>query len=102
MKIPLSSKTRRLRLLVLALLWGTCASGQTVPPTPAQAQALEQQGKLDEAARVWQAVVAQNPRDAAALASLGVVFSKQQKYPEAAAAYKKALALNPNLPGIQL
>jgi tetratricopeptide (TPR) repeat protein len=29
-------------------------------------------------------------------------LSKQEKYPQAAAAYKKALALNPKLPGIEL
>lgn len=69
---------------------------------PAQAIALEQQGKLPEAAEVWRAVIKQNPQDAGAYASLGVVLSKQQRYPEAAAAYKKALALNPKLPGIPL
>src|SRR5437762_5666941 len=37
-----------------------------------------------------------------AFASLGVILSKEQKYPEAASAYKKALALNPKLPGVQL
>ena len=70
--------------------------------TPAQAIALEQQGKLPEAAAAWLAVTRANPRDGAAFASLGVVLAKEQKYPEAAAAYRKALALNPKLPGLQL
>ena len=47
---------------------------------------LEQQGKLAEAVRVWQAVTERNPRDAGAWASLGVDYSREQKYPEAAAA----------------
>ena len=84
------------------LLWPAVLSAQSPVPSPAEAMALEQQGKLDEAAQAWQAVIRQNPRDASALASLGVVFAKQQKYSEAASAYKKALALNPKLPGIQL
>src|SRR5450631_4361148 len=70
--------------------------------TPAQAIALEQQGKLAEAAQAWQAVTRANPRDGAAFASLGVVLAKQEQYPEAAAAYRKALAINPKLPGLQL
>ncbi len=69
---------------------------------PAQAVALEQQGKLAEAAEAWQAVTTANPRDGAAFASLGVVLAREQKYPEAAAAYRRALALNPKLPGLQL
>ena len=70
--------------------------------TPADAIALDQQGKLPEAAQAWRAVIARDSRDAGAFASLGVVLSKEQKYPEAAAAYRKALALNPKLPGIVL
>jgi Flp pilus assembly protein TadD len=70
--------------------------------SPAEAIALEQQGKLAEAAQAWQEVTRANPRDGAAFASLGVVLAKGQKYPEAAVAYRKALALNPKLPGLQL
>jgi tetratricopeptide (TPR) repeat protein len=88
------------KLAALALCLPVIAPGQAA--TPAQAIALEQQGKLPEAAAAWRAVTRQNPRDAAAFASLGVVLSKQQKYPEAASAYHKALALNPRLPGVQL
>ena len=70
--------------------------------TPSDALALEQQGRLAEAARVWRAVILKNPHDAAAFASLGVVLSKQQQYQEAASAYARALALNSKLPGVQL
>ena len=86
--------------VLVVLLPGLMTRGQSAKP--AEAIALEQQGKLEEAAAVWRAVTAQNPRDAGAFASLGVVLSKEQKYPEAAAAYKKALALDRNLPGVQL
>ena len=43
-----------------------------------------------------------NPQDAGAFASLGVVLARQTQYKEAAAAYRRAIALNPRLPGIQL
>src|SRR5256885_14865277 len=33
---------------------------------------------------------------------MGRIFNKEKKYPEAASAYKKALALDPKLPGVQL
>lgn len=81
-------------------LFRVCAWGQA--STPAEAIALEQQGKLAEAAQAWRAVTNRNPKDAAAFASLGAVLSKEQKYKEAAYAYRRAIALNPTLSGIQL
>lgn len=102
----LPSFFRLLRLAVL-LLWPALALAQSPNPvsssvSPAAAIALEQEGKLDDAIKVWEAVVARSPRDAAAWASLGVDYSRQQKYPQAAEAYKRALAINPKLPGIPL
>jgi tetratricopeptide (TPR) repeat protein len=70
--------------------------------TPDEAIAFEQQGKLAEAAEAWRAVTARNPGDAAAFAALGSVLSKEQKYSDADAAYRKALALDSKLPGIEL
>jgi tetratricopeptide (TPR) repeat protein len=62
----------------------------------------DQAGSLHVAEVEWQAAVQKNPRDAGALASLGVVYSREGRYSDAARTYKKALALDPNLPGIQL
>src|SRR5215467_5601903 len=70
--------------------------------TPEQAIAFERQGNFAEATEVWKAVVQRNPQDAAAFAQLGVTLSKQQRYQEAASAYRRALALDPQLPGIEL
>jgi tetratricopeptide (TPR) repeat protein len=89
-----------LRLVVIALLFPTHGKAQSA--TPAEALALEQQGKLEEAAQAWRSVTKRNPQDAAAFASLGVVLAKQQKYADAAVSYKRALSLNPKLPGIHL
>src|SRR5215469_9140557 len=70
--------------------------------TPADAIALEQQGKFAEAARVWRSVTKSDPRDAAAFASLGLDLARGRNYADAVPAYKSAIALNPKLPGLQL
>jgi tetratricopeptide (TPR) repeat protein len=88
----------KVRLAVVVLLATSVAGAQT----PQEAQALEAQGKLAEAAQVWRAIIQKNPKDAIAFASLGLVLSRQEKYPDAADAYRKSLAINPNLPGVAL
>src|SRR5438477_7642360 len=93
-------KNCEIELIFIALLWPILALAQSA--SPADASALEQEGKWPEAAQAWQAVTRRNPNDAGAFASLGVVLSKERKYLEAASAYRKALALNPKLPGVQL
>jgi tetratricopeptide (TPR) repeat protein len=90
----------RLACLALALLPVDAANAQA--PTPAAAQALEQQGNFAEAEKIWRQVTQANPQDAAAFASLGLVLSRQGKFAQAVPAYKKALALNPQLPAIHL
>jgi tetratricopeptide (TPR) repeat protein len=93
-------KKQKANWLLFTLLLSLGANAQKF--SPADAVALEQQGRLEEAAGAWQSVVQQNPRDSAAFASLGVVLSKEQKYQEAAAAYRKAIMLNAKLPGVRL
>lgn len=93
-------KKRKLIWVVLPLFSILRVSAQT--PSPAVALAFEQQGKLAEAETTWRQVVQQNPQDAAAFASLGLVLSRQGKYEQAVPAYKKATALNPELPGVHL
>ena len=63
-------------LVAMALL--ATLSAQAQAPSPADAMALEQQGKLPEAVLAWKAVTARNPGDARALASLGVVLARQE------------------------
>ena len=90
---------RALLLVGFGLLPPAAIRAQT---TPAEAQTLEQQGRLPEAAEAWRAITQQNPKDAGAFASLGIVLAKQQRYEEAIAAYKQALSLDPKLPNIEL
>src|ERR1700679_3404983 len=68
----------KLSLALLALLATHVGRAQT--PRPSDAAALEQEGKLVEATAAWRAIVAANPRDAAAFASLGFVLSEQAQY----------------------
>ena len=85
--------------LGIVLLLGALLSASA--QSPADALALEQQQKWAEAAAVWKAITLRNP-SAVAFAEMGVDLSRAQKYDEAAAAYRKALKLNPRLPGIEL
>jgi len=56
--------------------------------TPEQAIAFEQRGDFAAATEIWKAVVQRDPQDAAAFAQLGIALSKQQKYQEAASAWR--------------
>jgi len=71
-------------------------------PSPGRAIALERKGDLSGAEREWRLWLHDHPKDAEAFASLGVLLSKEGKYKDAASAYRKALAVNAKLPGIQL
>ncbi len=90
----------KLACIAFALVSPLLVTAQT--PTPSQALALEQEGKLAEAEQTWRQIAQANPQDAAAFASLGLALSKQGKYDQAVPAYKKAIALNPKLPGVHL
>ncbi len=64
--------------------------------------ALEQQGRNAEAEQVWQGIAQAQPHDAEAFAHLGLLEARQQHYDEAVALYRKALAIAPSLPGLEL
>jgi tetratricopeptide (TPR) repeat protein len=64
--------------------------------------ALEQQGQTIEAEAAWRSVLKAHPSDAEAYAHLGFLEARQEHYKEAVTFYRKALALNPNMPGLQL
>ena len=92
-----------LRVLALAV----SAAGSTLPiaaQTDARqtASALEQQGRMAEAEAAWHSVLKAHPADAEAFAHLGLLEARQEHYKEAITFYRKALALNPRMPGLQL
>jgi tetratricopeptide (TPR) repeat protein len=77
-------------------------------PLPAQSNAtaaaydLEQQGKDQEAQAAWEQIAKAHPQDAEAYANLGLLHARQQHYPQAITFYRKALAINPSMPGLQM
>lgn len=83
----------KVKLVLIALLSPIFVAAQAA--SPADALALEQQGKLPPAARAWKMVIERDPSDAA-FAIFVMFLSKEQKCREAASAYTKALARNPN------
>jgi tetratricopeptide (TPR) repeat protein len=78
----------------------TFVSGQSNPRQ--DALSLQQQGRTVEAESAWRSVLKDHPTDAGALANLGLLEARQEHYKEAVTYYRKALALNPQLPGLRL
>lgn len=94
-----------LKLVYASLLIACVAVGQQGPGSGAQRQAalsFEQQGKDVEAEGAWKTIAAKEPRNAEAYAHLGLLEARQQRYKEAIVDYRKALALNPQMPNLRM
>jgi tetratricopeptide (TPR) repeat protein len=63
---------------------------------------LEQQGKTAEAEAAWGALAKTYPANPEPFAHLGLLEARQEHYAEAIRFYRKALALNPAMPGLRL
>jgi tetratricopeptide (TPR) repeat protein len=85
--------------LCLAWLVATAAPAQNARDS---AFALEQQGKLEEAGTAWRSIAKAHPSDAEPYAHLGLLAARQERYKEAVPLYRKALTLNPAMPGLRL
>ncbi|MFZ0301383.1 MAG: tetratricopeptide repeat protein [Terracidiphilus sp.] len=91
-------------LSLLTLAVPSC-SGQAAAPADRQRQtaiALEQQGDNAYAETAWRAYLKGHPADAEAFAHLGLLEAHQEHYAQAVPLYRKALALDPAMPGLQL
>lgn len=91
--------------LLLGSLWLVISGSSILSAqggSPQNALELEQQGQNAEAERAWQSVARSNPQNAEAFAHLGLVEARQNRYDDAIENYRKALALNPSLPGLQM
>jgi tetratricopeptide (TPR) repeat protein len=83
----------------------TLTKGQPIAPADNQRQmaiSLEQQGSIAAAEAAWREVLKVHPADADSYAHLGLLEARQERYKEAAPLYRKALALNPEMPGVRL
>jgi tetratricopeptide (TPR) repeat protein len=80
--------------------WSLQARSQKV--TEQTAASLEQQGKTTEAEEAWKAVSNAQPANPLPFAHLGLLEARQEHYTQAIALYRKAMALNPTMPGLHL
>ena len=79
--------------------------GQASPPPQNQRQtalALEQQGKNAEAEAAWRVFLKAHSSNPEPYAHLGLLEARQEHYKEAVPLYRKALAMNPAMPGLRL
>jgi tetratricopeptide (TPR) repeat protein len=87
--------------LVLAMAaWSVPVRSQTAAEQAAAS--LEQQGKTTEAEEAWKSVSDAQPTNPLPLAHLGLLEARQEHYAQAIAFYRKAMALNPAMPGLHL
>jgi tetratricopeptide (TPR) repeat protein len=63
---------------------------------------LEHEGKTAEAEQAWAAIAKARPSDSMAWAHLGLLAARQAHFAQAIASYRKALVLNPAMPGLRL
>ncbi len=88
---------------ILAIVALDCSSQS--PATSRErdsAFALEQEGRNAEAEAAWRSVLKLHPGDAEAYAHLGLLEARQEHYKESVPLYRKALTLNPQMPGLRL
>jgi len=84
---------------VAATSWGQGAQAGSSRQT---ALALEQQNKIGEAEAAWRAWSKLHPADPEPYAHLGLLEARQEHYAEAIPLYRRALRMNPNVPGLRL
>jgi len=98
---------KRFAIEVVVLLLAVTANGlsQTAKATDFERQkalTLEQQGKNAEAEEAWRAFLKLHPSTPEPYAHIGLLEARQEHYKEALPFYRKALAMNPAVPGLRL
>lgn len=88
--------------ILLTAPFGLSQTASSPQQRRAAAVAFEQQGQLAEAESAWRDVIKARPSDAEAYAHLAVLEAHQEHYKEAIPLYRKALAINPAMPGMRL
>lgn len=95
----------RFLLIVLPVLASIFSAPQPAISQSSQrdtAFALEQQGNVPAAEAAWGAILRIHPADAEACAHIGFLESQQQHYRDAVQYYRKAAAINPAMPGLEM
>jgi tetratricopeptide (TPR) repeat protein len=91
-------------LTILAPPAGRCLREETAAADNQRqtAIALEQQGRNAESEAAWRALLQIQPENSEAYAHLGFLEARQERYRQAVPLYRKALALNPAMPGLRM
>ena len=95
----------RLPTLILILVMAVaCCAGQSVLGAGERQTAitLEQAGRNAEAEAAWRAFVKLQPANSEGYAHLGFLEARQERYAQAVPLYRKALAINPTMPGLRM
>lgn len=97
-------KQPKVIILALFVTASSCLgqTGNAASSQRQQAMLLEQQGQNVEAEAAWRAYLKIHPRSAEPYAHIGLLEARQEHYPDAIASYRKALALDPSMPGLRL
>ncbi len=89
--------------LAISLAWAiSCLPALSQVDQRQIAISFEQQGRTAEAESAWQTVAREHPSSPEPLAHLGLLEARQEHYPEAIRFYRKAMDLNPVMPGLRL
>ncbi|MGO9517215.1 MAG: tetratricopeptide repeat protein [Candidatus Korobacteraceae bacterium] len=89
--------------MTLAIIAAHCMGQAAAPDQQRQtALALEQQGESSEAEAAWRLYMKAHPSNPEPYAHLGLLEARQDHYKEAVLFYRRALALNPAIPGLRL
>jgi tetratricopeptide (TPR) repeat protein len=90
-------------LLALSSTGSMCSSQTTTPDIQREnAIAFERKGDNIGAESAWRAFLMTHPANAEAYAHLGLLEARQEHYAQAVPLYRKALALDPKMPGLNL
>ncbi|MFP5226713.1 MAG: tetratricopeptide repeat protein [Acidobacteriota bacterium] len=96
---------RRAIELGMIVMLAAMLRGQAAPVPDAtrdRALALERQNQVPEAEAAWRSYSQAHPADPEPYAQLGLLEARQGHYAAAVPLYRKALHLNPNVPGLRL
>jgi tetratricopeptide (TPR) repeat protein len=88
--------------LVMSTIAGSAQSASEAGQQRLAALAAEQQGHYPEAETSWRGVLKAHPADSEAYAHLGLLEARQEHYKAAVLLYRKALTLNPSMPGLRM
>ena len=98
------TKLRTVCIVVVSLVVIPVRKGQQEDRSQIRmrAIALEQQGLNAEAEQIWDGIAKADPHDAEALAHLGLLEARQEHFEAAIDYYRRAMAINSDLPGLQM